>query len=500
MALVLFLPHWSSTPQVGGPTMSENTSTLTLKFKEEFYRAVPHLYDSAPPSKKDFTEASSEITVVRCKIGQELPQGHFLCKNPDGSRWYFVQSVDKKAHLFDGFKEMLSAQRQQDPILCDQDGYVLDGFARWFALMKLGLDPNHQIVNAHLADDAAKISWIRSRKLGRANLSERQRMQIVVAEIMTHPQRSNSWTAELLGVSRNTIIKYRERLEREGLLSPVSNLIGKNGEEYHKPEKPISTEELEKKEQEKLKRQQQKKDEIIQEFKQSHIDMLLTPNQGDSLSKMVKFVNSTNMTNPTLKPGITELQEALGKQFEADWQPKHNERCVGAPDEEIRNELSSYVPEDAILGFKRYLELLAEEDTAEYLVEDREQQEIDAIIKNLQSLIREADILLGQLTPVSVTGTALWNVKTVDMTKTKAGLSIKIKPDNVPDKVDVLEGVKPGQVSVGGKMINFVAGKCLLLIPHQPVDAVAAPSEDDLLMMGISRPVSEDEVLNASDN
>src|SRR5262249_33616083 len=150
--------------------------------------------------------------------------------NDDGNKFWCFKDVSKhnnvKAPKFAVFAATLQAQGQLDSILVDEEGNVLDGYARWFACVKEGLGtPKLQVVPG-LGDDAAKITWIRSRKLARHHLTEKQRMAIVSAEIKAHPERSSSWTAKLLGVSVTTVSNYRSRLEEAKEIKAKTQLIG----------------------------------------------------------------------------------------------------------------------------------------------------------------------------------------------------------------------------------------------------------------------------------
>ena len=445
--------------------------TVTLKFNEEFYDAVPHLYDSATTKGKNFTQAMSEVSIEHCGIGQEDASGHFICKNPDGVRWYFIQSKGGTAHKFDDFKDMLAVQCQQEPILCDQDGYALDGFARWFACIKLGIVPKYQIVNAYLPDDSAKFTWIRSRKLGRHNLSERQRMQIVMTEITAHPERSNSWTAELLGVSRNTVTKYRKQLEWAGKLQNVTKRVDKNGKEekYH-PEKPPTKDEIKKAKEEAANRY---KSALMKKAKEVLGENLLQPdNTGTSLSNIQKYLESVDVPEYRLD-SLKAVKAALDKKLP----PMHEENLGEQYVRTVLNKMEDY------LKTAKYLrsyptELLTVRDLIDKQIAP---VELEKHISDSVSITAPAPAI--GTAPASSTASATWEVKAHELKKTKKGISIDIEPKQMPDKVDVVEQVKPGPVSFGGKVINF-SDHALLLTPHQVQEAILTaepPKEDDLL-------------------
>jgi hypothetical protein len=147
---------------------------INPKYKAAFYEAVPHLFDGAD---------GSEVEVCLVK---EKPQEGFL--NHDGNQFYCFKDVSKLLKAkgtskFAVFASILKAQGQLDPIFVDEEGNVMDGYARWFGCVKEGMGtPKLQVVSG-LGDDVAKITWIRSRKLARHNLTGKQRMAFVNAEI-----------------------------------------------------------------------------------------------------------------------------------------------------------------------------------------------------------------------------------------------------------------------------------------------------------------------------
>jgi ParB-like chromosome segregation protein Spo0J len=182
--------------------------TVQVTFKKEFYEAVPHLF-----------EETGEVQVEVCKPEDSKPDWTRLHKQNDGKAVFLILRLDEKNESqFHAFKECIESQGQQDSILCDEQGNVLDGYARWFALKALGVpDKNIKVgIVKGLGSVANKITWIRQRKLARHHLTEKQRMALVQAEIMAHPERSNNWQAKLLGVSYNTVAKYRKILEALG--------------------------------------------------------------------------------------------------------------------------------------------------------------------------------------------------------------------------------------------------------------------------------------------
>ena len=469
--------------------MDTTSSKVTLKVHRKIYEAVPHLFDG-------------EIVLVVCEPGHEPNAGQFLCKGEGGVKFYFIEKDPgggEVASKFDGFKRNVQTYCQLEDIVCDPDGYVMDGYARWFADLRLGIEPRYTILG-NLSDDDAKLTWARGRKLCRLNLTEAQRMAIVKAEIKSHVSRSNAWTAELLGVSRRTIIKYRQQLEQLGVenggIPALKEVECKDGtKQKHEPFKPLTEQEL-KMEQENVKlktaeRERTKNGKVIQKFLSENKGLLLTPDRPDkTLQNIRKVFTETDLTNPALADDLRAVQEAIAKQQAEGWKPmKVGERNLDGA-QSIVGALCEEYSHDSIQGIADYFCALVDAVARGHI--DVDEQVDEALVNCTKAVIDQAEEFLKNLTreapsqgraSVPVTAMASWDVQTLDMAKTKAGLSIKLRTDHAPDKVDIVDQVKPGPVSFGGKVIQF-GDHALLLIPHEAQDAILTsepPKEDDLL-------------------
>jgi hypothetical protein len=199
------------------------------KFKESFYKATPHLFDG-----EVFVLTKKEAEAVKGTVPIQVDATTYLNMWPTPPyRW----------QAFCGYLEKTS---QLDPIMVDEKGYVLDGFATWFALAKLKVPAKDILIKVitHFKTDAEKITWMRSRKLARANLTKSQRKELEKAEIIAHPERGNNYQAQLLGVDHKTIGKYRQELEalgpKNGGIKWFDKLVGANGRKDQNPgNKPV---------------------------------------------------------------------------------------------------------------------------------------------------------------------------------------------------------------------------------------------------------------------
>jgi hypothetical protein len=199
------------------------------KFKESFYKATPHLFDS-------------EILVLTKKSAASAKDKALVQVDEDT----FLNVCTTPPHKWQAFCDYLAKNGQLDPILVDEQGYVLDGFATWFALTSLKVAAKDVLIKVvtQFKTDADKLTWMRSRKLARATLTESQRIELVKAEIKAHPERGNNLQAQLLGVDHKTVAKYRQELEalgpKHGGIEWFAELLGANGRKDKNPGKKHS--------------------------------------------------------------------------------------------------------------------------------------------------------------------------------------------------------------------------------------------------------------------
>jgi hypothetical protein len=200
-------------------------TTTHLKFKQSFFEATPHLVDVAVLTKK---KAES----VKDKVLVQIDADTFIA---------FTSTPQWEA-----FCAHLDHDGQLDPVLHDEEGYVLDGFVTWFALIQKNVAAKDTLTKVikHLKADAEKITWMRGRKLARANLAEPQRRKMVENEIKAHPERGNNFQAQLLGVDHKTVGRYRQELEdlgpKNGGIKWYALLVNAKGRKDKNPgQKPL---------------------------------------------------------------------------------------------------------------------------------------------------------------------------------------------------------------------------------------------------------------------
>ncbi len=112
------------------------------------------------------------------------------------------------------------------------DGYLLaDGFHRYEVAKRLEREAIDAEVKLGGYDDAKEYAAIANLKHGKP-LTRAERGKAVEVMLKLHTERSDSWIADDMGVSKNTVAKYREELESGCQIDRLNKLIGRDGKEY----------------------------------------------------------------------------------------------------------------------------------------------------------------------------------------------------------------------------------------------------------------------------
>ena len=111
-------------------------------------------------------------------------------------------------------------------------GYLLaDGFHRVEAAKRFEREEIEVNVMQGTRQDAEEYAATANLQHGKP-LTRAERRKAVERMLMLHTERSDRWIAEDMGVSKNTVAKYREELEAGGQIDQVEKFIGKDGKEY----------------------------------------------------------------------------------------------------------------------------------------------------------------------------------------------------------------------------------------------------------------------------
>jgi site-specific DNA-methyltransferase (adenine-specific) len=138
------------------------------------------------------------------------------------------------------------------PVVRDEEGYLLDGFAR--ARIARELDYDLPSVTVRGLSEQEKRSQVRALNLARRQLDQAARRAVIADELRENPGRSNRWIGKVLGVNHETVAGVRRTLEStggirqldrtqgaDGKFRPASGAtprVGSQGEHEHLPELP----------------------------------------------------------------------------------------------------------------------------------------------------------------------------------------------------------------------------------------------------------------------
>lgn len=122
-------------------------------------------------------------------------------------------------------------------------GYLLaDGFHRCEAAKRLEkdkIDAEVKVVDGeaidayNAAEEYAALANLRHGK----PLTRTERRTAVERMLTLHPERSDRWIAEDMGVDHKSVRTYREELESVGEIPQLNNFVGKDGKEYPRERK-----------------------------------------------------------------------------------------------------------------------------------------------------------------------------------------------------------------------------------------------------------------------
>jgi len=117
---------------------------------------------------------------------------------------------------YQALKESIKENGVQVPIELDSEGNVLDGHHRLKACKELGIEDYPKNIKAGLESEEEKRSYIRQINLARRHINQEQKEKLIKDQLKDTPKKSNRQIARKLGVDKNTVKKYRKKLEKSG--------------------------------------------------------------------------------------------------------------------------------------------------------------------------------------------------------------------------------------------------------------------------------------------
>jgi ParB-like chromosome segregation protein Spo0J len=123
----------------------------------------------------------------------------------DETKYRLLPPLD--AETYAGIKANVAVNGVQVPVVRDEAGYILDGFARAQIAKELGYECPFVVVKG--LTEQEKRSQVRALNLARRHLDYAARRQIIADELRENPRRSNRWIAKSLGVEDKAVARVR---------------------------------------------------------------------------------------------------------------------------------------------------------------------------------------------------------------------------------------------------------------------------------------------------
>ena len=146
-------------------------------------------------------------------------------KTRDQTKYCLLPPLDPETYA--GLKANIAVNGVLVPVVKDEDGYILDGFARAKIAKELGYECPSVTVEG--LSEQEKRSQVRALNLARRHLDCCAKREIIADELKENPDRSNRWIARSLGVHHATVIAVRNELTSTGHVSQLDGLVGRDG-------------------------------------------------------------------------------------------------------------------------------------------------------------------------------------------------------------------------------------------------------------------------------
>jgi hypothetical protein len=146
-------------------------------------------------------------------------------RSRDAEKYRILPPLDPETYA--GLKANIALNGVQVPIVKDERGNILDGFARAKIARELGYECPSVTVRG--LSEQEKRSQVRALNLARRQLDWQAKRQLIADELRENPDRSNRWIAKSLGVHHATVIAVRDALASTGHVDRLGALVGRDG-------------------------------------------------------------------------------------------------------------------------------------------------------------------------------------------------------------------------------------------------------------------------------
>jgi DNA-binding CsgD family transcriptional regulator len=146
-------------------------------------------------------------------------------KRRDETKYSLLAPLDPETYA--GLKANIAVNGVQVPVVKDEDGYILDGFARAKIAKELGYECPSVTVTG--LSEQEKRSQVRALNLARRHLDHIAKREIIADELKENPDKSNRWIAKSLGVDHKTVGSVRTPMGATGELPQLGYTLGSDG-------------------------------------------------------------------------------------------------------------------------------------------------------------------------------------------------------------------------------------------------------------------------------
>lgn len=143
----------------------------------------------------------------------------------DEAKYRLLPPLEPESYA--GLKANIALNGVLVPIVRDESGQILDGFARAQIAEELGYEC--PTVTLRGLGDQEKRSQVRALNLARRQLDQRAKRAIIADQLREHPGRSNRWIARSLGVDDKTVASVRAELRSTAEIPQLARLVGADG-------------------------------------------------------------------------------------------------------------------------------------------------------------------------------------------------------------------------------------------------------------------------------
>ncbi len=176
------------------------------------------------PSRQDKLERGSceDAREADTKAPSTMPK---TTKLRDETKYRLLSALDPETYA--GLKANIAVNGVQVPIVRDDQGHILDGFAREQIARELGYECPSVTVRG--LTEQEKRSQVRALNLARRHLDHHAKTQIIADELKENPDRSNRWIAKSLGVDDKAVARVRADMQATAALPQLGFTLGSDG-------------------------------------------------------------------------------------------------------------------------------------------------------------------------------------------------------------------------------------------------------------------------------